>query len=877
MSLPLAYITASAGNNVRVWNWVEIEGYPWAYGNFACSSSAFMTDGIFSNRPYSGSLYGVKPWMIGAPVGFDQKVDFIEGTSTIASMQVEILDHSGTLTRDLGLAAGMTTGVLLLATGSKYTATIGMISGAYIQVTSASLSSSAIHASSSYPTSCSDYAPFYIGKEAFTYQARNGTQFNGIRRGMFNSLSIEHPAGALITSQPRSLNQKIAKIYTFISSSAPTTHALRGQVSSDAITRMVGTVTNCERNKDGTGYVLKIDSIDRKINGFQGASEDEDADRKRLIFSNRFRGTLIKGMPGATASGLRYGDSPDDEIDAFHGPPVGRLSDKYLAVNPKDASITPFMHYVSASLGTLAGWNFDQGRGYVFFVKVDDEILMVKWMSNDDFDANGWSTYSEADRRLKVLQRGCFGTSTGNQHDRGAEVVEVMPLVGRDNLSAGELLSTDSLYYLPTRFISGSSGHPINLALMLLTSTGKGTNFNNTNSAAVNYDKAPKDWSLGVDHRWLDIAEIEATRDQKIGALSCAGIIQEPFELKSFLQKDIYQVLGMFPVTKLSGSYSMRRVEPYTPFDDYVSISDSDILLPAKWSSNIKSTIGKASFKFDIGLDGKSLNEEQLIDTDAIELYNGVYGEINRSSQLLREASDETVDRQRKNNSAQLHFGDLATGGSTWLQNQIGWFQSFFLIASPVIDIRCKFKHHVLEPGDHVFFSDVSIPNVQTGGIGVVSASCIVIGKKIDDKNGVVDLTLIQSVYADNYKRIAPSAKVTAWNDTTKVMTIAANTDGFAKTGDADINWFKAGDVVGVALNDLSSISTAIAITSVDTALNTITFPSTPSITPVSGSHTLVFYQYDSAVARQTSNFAYLARNDGKLGATNTDGDTFIP
>lgn len=724
-----SYVEAIQRPDVPLHYWVEIEGLPYCFGNFRADARAF------AGRPEEERFEGILPWMTNPPTSFDQEVDVLEAAASVGQMSIDLLDLGGgdsglpPLANLLGLAAAMTAEPLTLL-ADFYTGSSMLFAEPSPWV-------------DSWPTE----GHLWVGKETLRF-SRTKAVFNIVGQGRFRSKPADHGAGSLLTQYPRSIGQRMIWVW-YVAGDFPRTKDPT-EIVGAATLRFVGTVQSASRLPGGIrGFRLGCDSIDRRVNGFAAP------ERAKTLFDKPYMFTLKQGIAGRAEDGTFYVDGDgEDALDGYAVDARGNPVDDWVRIENRGSAIT---------FGSLSRFNRDRGRGFRFFVRVDDELMNVEWDSNRPY-------------HLHILHRGLWGTKR-QPHEPDAEGQEVFPLV--PVTPGGYPVSASPLYSLPNL-----DGDPVELALALITSTGKGTN--------GPYDVLPADWGMGVPVEWIDLAECERSRD-RVCAPRVAGIIEEPIQLREWLQTEIYKPLGLFPLSRFGGLYAIRRLDLPLPDEVPLTIDSSDIIrdkLP-EWDANLSSAIGAVRFSFDKRLDGEFDTVRELRHPDADILYDGACGTQEIESSLLR-------DNKLTGSETALHFPELGSmaGGSGFAESEAGRWKAFWERPAPVVDVTVKFGRQLIEPGDHVALASEAVPNLITGQWGANQPPenlFTVIKKQIEDKKGTVALTLLQTgVRAARFRRIAPSAVVaTVHSDNT--FTVAGQGQGCAAPGERDLDWFTPG------------------------------------------------------------------------------------
>jgi hypothetical protein len=100
-------------------------------------------------------------------------------------------------------------------------------------------------------------------------------------------------------------------------------------------------------------------------------------------------------------------------------------------------------------------------------------------------------------------------------------------------------------------FIIG--GHPLTIALQVLLSTGTGTN--------GSYDVLTGENGIGIPQDFIDVAEIELARSV-IPSEGYCFTVTAPEVAKTWLEREIFKTLNMYPVVRQDGTLTFRA---YTP------------------------------------------------------------------------------------------------------------------------------------------------------------------------------------------------------------------------------------------------------------------------------------------------------------------------
>ena len=812
-----------------LWHWIEIAGLPRGYGNFTATSA------LFSGRALADQRLLVKPWSVSVPSGFDQRVNVLDGSSTIGQLETEILDPQGILAGELGLGVARSDLWLVLQDALSATETTSLT------VLDAPATAEEIAA---YPTGG---GVIYIGAETIAYASRIGAGFLTLTRGLYGSTPTAHGQLSPVTPYARSLNQRNAQIYYVLDDQGPP-----ATPADDAakVTRLTGIVAASSQGANQGSFRLTLEDATRKVSGWVGVN------RKRKIFANPWRCKLTASMPHPSRVGSWPGEDDADvtteTVTSPGGNEVTLIRDNFIEV---DGGLGLNAQRFNLA-GSLAQWNTDaNGKSdYYWFVRIENEILLLKRADNGTTGADG--------NRVDVWKRGLFGTVAA-KHETGSDVVEVMPVM----YSADTAGDNDPLEFLPW-----ISDNPIDIALQLITSTGTGTN--------GAYDTLPAAWGMGVPVAYLDLVEIERTRDLYLPGVRGQTIIVEDggFDLREWLQREVFRPFGCFPLTKLGGLYSIRSFGFPTPLElagSVISWGHNKLVEAPSWDSNADAVIGEVKYDFNHNpLTGKYTQTERLVFAETSELYSGVYGEQAIPSTLLRDGTA----REAYRNAFVMPLSPLGNGRA-WAQSRIAWWGAWFSRPPPVWSAKTSWEQIGAEPGDYVLLTFSGGPDIATGSLGVTDAVCTISQKRPNDEQGYIEWELLQlGAVADGVRNISPSGLVTAWDAGNKLVTI----DGqeFADAGQTSTAWggvalWAVGYAVRFASADLDSYSASTTITAVNG--NTFTLAAVPGGHAISVGDILVFGDYDSQSAEQKARFASLADDQRTLGAAADPSHTHQP
>ena len=276
-------------------------------------------------------------------------------------------------------------------------------------------------------------------------------------------------------------------------------------------------------------------------------------------------------------------------------------------------------------------------------------------------------------------------------------------------------------------------GHPLTLALQILTSTGLGTN--------GPYDTLPACAGLGIAQDLVDIATFEQERDRWLGGWVFRFEEWEKQEAKAFLEAEIYQVCNAYPVVKNDGTISVKVYSPPLPTSVEQEVSDEVLVGAPTLEGNV---FDRYFFnEFDLQYDYYWLQDEFL----TRELY-----EDSNSQATFGQVKTKAISSRGVRSS-------LMTPGR--IDRIATRFLKRFSTPAPIVGAKTFYSTRLLQVGDLVPFSSRHIPNLQSGRMGVSGRLYEVI--QIDPLylEGTQKYTLLDTGYSygKKYGAISPSSK----------------------------------------------------------------------------------------------------------------------
>lgn len=295
MTVPTAHLNVIAAQSSNYGRWIEIEGIPYGYGNFAVGA------GFFSGRTSLEQLLGIKSYLIGIPKMLDQQIDTLDGgAQTTGSVTFEFADIDGSIAQLVG--AGYQTGFTALSAEITKTATtIPFPSGG--------------------GASFSNGGYCYIGSETIKIGTVGATSFTGCTRGMFRSKPQAFGIGLPIGTRPYTMAHRRVW-YHQIGLSGQTPQDLSTASDADKLIRFGGLLDNMVVDENGTKFKLTIHTMDEELNRdiFRGL-------RTFPLTINLYGNDPTVPGGGCTAPGY-----PGYSVWSGGGGPIGNGANNYIYV-----------------------------------------------------------------------------------------------------------------------------------------------------------------------------------------------------------------------------------------------------------------------------------------------------------------------------------------------------------------------------------------------------------------------------------------------------------------------------------------------------------------------------------------------------------------
>ena len=371
------------------------------------------------------------------------------------------------------------------------------------------------------------------------------------------------------------------------------------------------------------------------------------------------------------------------------------------------------------------------------------------------------------------------------------------------DLAAWEFTITDPQKWLQRKIFRGAEsatvtiqGNPINIVLAILTSTGEGTN--------GDYDYYSSSVGLGIDTDYINIAAIEAVRDDWYPGDSnyMKFSITERESAKDWLQNEIFKVLNIYPIVDGDGRFNLKPVKPPIASRDMVQSLDEDTIIDLPtYDMNLAALINEVEVHYDHDGDDYAT---QIFYIDSTSLNNRGPGKkpLTIKSKGLHTSHAPASIAGRASDICQKRKAKIFGRWST-----------------PPIKIDCKafFSRWLSDPGDQVPVTHKLLPDLETGVRGLTARRMEITNRPIDWINGVVTFNLLDTGFGKGrYTAISPRMTVVSGVSVTQFMVSSADGVKFEEGWVIDI--YDAGMRVQAADLEITSIASLETADFEDTA-----------------------------------------------------------
>jgi hypothetical protein len=308
---------------------------------------------------------------------------------------------------------------------------------------------------------------------------------------------------------------------------------------------------------------------------------------------------------------------------------------------------------------------------------------------------------------------------------------------------------------------------------------------------------------LGIDADYINVTNIESVRDDWFPgpAYRFSFTIDKRIQAKKWLEKEIFKILNVYPVTDADGKFNIKPFKPPLPATTTIQSFDEDniIGLPL-YDFNLKDLINEVEAHYD----WDSTDDEY----DTSEFY------FDSTSINNRGPGKSPLKLESKGITAALGGSDL------FARRKAKVFERYSDPPPPKIKMTTWFYGWLTEAGDIVPVTHSKLPDIESGTRGITSERMEVINRNIDWKRGRVRLELLVTGFKkDPYCQISPSATITSGTSATEF-----------EVSSADAAKFSEGDEVSIHKSNMITQAASVTITDISgTTITTDNIGATPA------------------------------------------------
>jgi len=407
-----------------------------------------------------------------------------------------------------------------------------------------------------------------------------------------------------------------------------------------------------------------------------------------------------------------------------------------------------------------------------------------------------------------------------------------------------------------------TSPNPIQVMLILLTSTGYGTN--------GIYDVLPDGWGAGIDQSMIDVAGMIALGNAYgLTQIPISVCITEPVELFEWLQENILRPCHLFLVEDLDGKIVAKTILTKDEAEiagASITLDVGELIKAPKWAPG-DMPVGEVTIKCNWNPgDDKFYTEAKCLLGDSLKRYEGLTRRTEiecKTIYMPGVGPSATVTQENK------------PGVPAFLNQFISpIFERWAINPCPSIEADLLYKdRYYVQPGNIVKLTMAGVPDVETGDRGVSAQLFQVVSERPDAKKGTTTIgALMIGCHDRNYRRIAPSAKIAGYDADGGVggvprITLEANI--FSASPAKDSDFFEPLDKVILVQEDYRALdggATPEVVTILGVGSNYIDLTAAPATAPIAG-----FFvdtpAYGDATTAQTEDWSFQAGSDEKIGA----------
>jgi hypothetical protein len=263
------------------------------------------------------------------------------------------------------------------------------------------------------------------------------------------------------------------------------------------------------------------------------------------------------------------------------------------------------------------------------------------------------------------------------------------------------------------------SGHPIDLMLWILMSTGTGQNYSGT---GTNYDVLPRYQGIGIPYDQINITGFQTVK-ASLGAMTFHDFFIDEIQSLNFIQEQILQQAHIMLYVNRAGQIDCASITDTYDTAGAITLDQTNIIGIPEFDLNLPTGgyfYNKIVVEFDHHIITDTYNQT-LWDVDS-----GSYTDIREESVLEIKAP----------------LIDLAYSGDVLAERCAGIFLNRFKSPPPLITVSTFDALSLLDPGKIVILDHPNVPNYKIGKDGG-PITCQVMTINPEWETGEVKITLL--------------------------------------------------------------------------------------------------------------------------------------
>lgn len=554
----------------------------------------------------------------------------------------------------------------------------------------------------------------YIGNETIKYTSHSSgvKTLYGCTRGRYRSVPREWGIGVPIHMQPYTMAKRRVWYFT-LASSEPSTGSFFGFVDSAKWLRFAGTLESLRGNEGLTGYELKATTLEKDLD--------------RSVFN---------------------------ELRQFEGPAEAKIRG-LGGTEGLDTGATWSSPGVSLRLA----------EGECVAVRCDAELMGIQRVGVTEF--------------LRLVRRGLMNTEI-EEHSAGAtmrEVVLVCPGVSGAHTDIPPATGAEA--YLSFFSSYGSAGtsaggggtwfpadHPLAIMLCVMLSGSKlATNDTDGNGFVTpgrSFDLGasfelealpPAAWFLGIDATRLDLNQIVRLANETAW-LRVSGVIEDSVNFITWA-KTLLQPFGFYVTYTADGLFTVKPLRPPLPGSTLRALTDNDRIQTARpsYDANLSSVVSRVEYRYGWDIAESRFRRIVVLQVNEGELYSA-----GRGRTLVYESKLLYTGRERIPGELSR---DVGFNVQELLRQRGDFYQARFARPPAIIVETVKLDLIDVALGDLIALTSTNSPSANGGGRGLDEAICEVIGRRVDEVEKTIEITLLLTGFSTgDYRCIGPSAVI---------------------------------------------------------------------------------------------------------------------